>query len=76
VRLHHLLATGEMTAKSRAGRWALTALDERWHMILRVGLRLRQGAGQSEYTDLEGVLRDASEILAYLVESATGKPVS
>jgi hypothetical protein len=76
VRLHHLLATGEMTAKSRAGRWALTALDERWHMIVREGLRLRQGAGQSEYTDLEGVLHDASEFLAYLVESATGKPVS
>jgi hypothetical protein len=75
VRLHHLLATGEMTSKSRAGHWALTALDDRWHAILREGLRLRQGTGRSEYADLADVLHDASEFLAYLVENATGKPV-
>jgi hypothetical protein len=76
VRLHHLLATGEMTAKSRAGRWALTALDERWRPILREGLRLRQGTEKSEYADLGDVLRDSSEFLAYLIRNATGQPVS
>lgn len=76
VRLHHLLVTGDMTAKSRAGRWALTALDERWHPVLREGLRLREGTGESEYARLADVLRDAGGLLAYLVEDATGRPVS
>ncbi len=76
VRLHHLLVTGDMTAKSRAGRWALTALDERWHPILREGLRLREGTGETEYAELGDVLRDAGGLLAYLVEDATGRPVS
>jgi hypothetical protein len=75
VRLHHLLVTGEMTAKSRAGRWALTCYDERWHRVLAEGLRLRDGGSASGYSDQADLLRDVRELLAYVVETGTGRPV-
>ncbi|MEU4383971.1 aminoglycoside adenylyltransferase domain-containing protein [Promicromonospora sp. NPDC023805] len=75
VRLHHLLVTGEMTAKSRAGRWALTHYDERWHRVLTEGLRLRDGGSGSGYSDQADLLRDVREFLAYVVETGTGRPV-
>jgi hypothetical protein len=75
VRLHHLLVTGEMTAKSRAGRWALTHYDERWHRVLTEGLHLRESTGSSEYDDLPELLADTRDFLAYVVETGTGKPV-
>jgi hypothetical protein len=75
VRLHHLLVTGEMTAKSLAGRWALTQYDERWHRVLVEGLRLREGGGTSTYGDQVELLHDVRDFLGYVVETATGKPV-
>jgi hypothetical protein len=41
-RLHHLLATGSMTSKSGAGRYALTAFGPRWHPIVQEALRARE----------------------------------
>jgi aminoglycoside adenylyltransferase-like protein/nucleotidyltransferase-like protein len=41
-RLHHLLATGAMTSKSGAGRYALTAFGPRWHPIIHEALRARE----------------------------------
>jgi hypothetical protein len=75
VRLHHLLVTGEMTAKSRAGRWALTCYDERWHRVLTEGLRLRDASGPSSYTDDVDLLADVRDHLAHVVETTTGRPV-
>ncbi|MGW6196665.1 hypothetical protein ACWF0M_11020 [Kribbella sp. NPDC055110] len=75
VRLQHLLITGEMTAKSRAGRWALTYFDERWHRILAEGLHLRDASGESGYADQAELLADTRDFLAYVVETATGRPV-
>ncbi|WP_432886535.1 hypothetical protein ACQPYH_03705 [Kribbella sp. CA-245084] len=75
VRLHHLLVTGGMTAKSRAARWALTYYDERWHRILAEGLHLREGTGTSQYDDQAELLADIRDFLAYVVETGTGKPV-
>lgn len=43
-RLHHLLATGGLTSKSGAGRYALTAFEPRWHPIITEALRLREAA--------------------------------
>ncbi|WP_134105870.1 aminoglycoside adenylyltransferase domain-containing protein [Kribbella pratensis] len=76
VRLDHLLVTGEMTAKSRAARWALTYYDERWHRVLTEGLRLREGTGTSTYDDQTELLADIRDFLAYVVEAGTGKPVT
>lgn len=75
VRLQHLLVTGEMTAKSRAGRWALTHLDERWHRVLTEGLHLRDASGTSGYADQADLLVDVRDFLAHVVETTTGKPV-
>jgi hypothetical protein len=76
VRLDHLLVTGEMTAKSRAGRWALTHYDERWHRVLTEGLRLRDASGASGYADQTELLADVRDFLAHVVETATGRPVT
>ncbi|MEU8225062.1 aminoglycoside adenylyltransferase domain-containing protein [Kribbella sp. NPDC048915] len=75
VRLQHLLVTGEMTAKSRAGRWGLTYYDERWHRVLTEGLRLRDGGSTSTYTDQTELLTDVRDFLTHVVETGTGKPV-
>ncbi|HZX06004.1 aminoglycoside adenylyltransferase domain-containing protein [Kribbella sp.] len=75
VRLHHLLVTGEMTAKCRAGRWALTQYDERWHRVLEEGLHLREGSGVSQYVDETELMADTRDLLVHVVETTTGKPV-
>lgn len=41
-RLHHVLATGQMTSKSGAGRHALTAFGTQWHPIVHEALRARE----------------------------------
>lgn len=41
-RLHHLLATGSMTSKSGAGRYALSAFGPRWQPIVAEALRIRE----------------------------------
>jgi hypothetical protein len=67
---------GEMTAKSCAGRWALTHYDERWHRVLAEGLHLRDASGTSSYADESDLLADVRDFLAYVVETVTGRPVA
>jgi hypothetical protein len=70
ARLHHLLVTGEMTAKSAAGRWGLEHYDQRFSRVLREALRIRHGEPGSEYADPARRGRDTAEFTSYVVTSA------
>ena len=45
-RLHHLLATGAMTSKCGAGRYALDTFGPRWQPIIAESLALRTGSAE------------------------------
>jgi hypothetical protein len=68
ARLHHLLVTGEQTAKSRAVRWGLGFYPERWHLVLRESLWVREGAFGPQYDDLAVRGADVTAFAAYVVE--------
>lgn len=46
-RLHHLLATGELTSKTGAGRYAMTRFGGRWRPIVTEALAVRVTGGTS-----------------------------
>jgi hypothetical protein len=71
ARLHHLLVTDEMTAKSAAGRWGLEHYPERWHRVLREALRVREG-GPDEYDDDRDARgHDTAAFTAFVVAEAS-----
>jgi hypothetical protein len=67
ARLHHLLVTGEQTAKSLAARWALEHYPDRFHRVLREALHIREGAFESQYDDVLERGRDVAAFAAYVV---------
>jgi hypothetical protein len=73
-RLHHLLATGALTSKSGAGRYALTAFGPQWQPIAREALRVRERpADASEYRDdPDSRGRDTREFTRMAIESGLG----
>ncbi|MFJ8478472.1 aminoglycoside adenylyltransferase domain-containing protein [Kitasatospora sp. NPDC094011] len=70
-RLHHLLATGNLTSKSGAGRYALDAFEPRWRPIVTEALRIREASGVPSFYDgapgRRG--RDTTEFTAMAVEA-------
>ncbi|WP_068922721.1 aminoglycoside adenylyltransferase domain-containing protein [Planobispora rosea] len=42
TRLHYTLATGDITSKEGAGRYALQTFPARWHRVLDEALRIRR----------------------------------
>jgi len=70
-RLHHLLATGTLTSKSGAGRYALTAFGAQWHRIIEEALRARERPGDVSTYDGEPdqCARDTTAFTAMAVES-------
>jgi hypothetical protein len=69
TRLHHLLVTGEQTAKSMAVRWALGCYPERWHRVLRESLAIREGDPEREYGDPAERGADVAAFASYVVEA-------
>ncbi|MGW4548675.1 hypothetical protein ACWEN4_20215 [Streptomyces violaceorubidus] len=63
-RLHHLLATGSLTSKSGAGRYALTAFDSRWHPIVLEALRVRGSTREPSAYD-GNPERRAADVIAF-----------
>lgn len=69
-RLHHLLATGSMTSKSGAGRYALTAFGPRWHPIIGEALRVRERpAAPSGYPAGRARGQDTTEFTAMALQA-------
>jgi hypothetical protein len=71
ARLHHLLVTGEQTAKSRAMRWGLGYYPEQFHRALRESLAIREGVFEPQYDDNLERGRDVAAFAAYVVEQGT-----
>jgi hypothetical protein len=67
ARLHHLLVTGEQTAKSRAARWGLGYYPERFHRVLRESLWIREGAFEPQYDDALERGHDVGAFASYVV---------
>jgi hypothetical protein len=42
-RIHYTVATGAITSKEGAGRYALATFPERWHRVIGEALRVRRG---------------------------------
>ncbi|HLN75420.1 MAG TPA: hypothetical protein VK204_00165 [Nocardioidaceae bacterium] len=76
-RLHHLLATGELTSKTGAGRYAAEAFGERWRLIITEALAVRvTGATSGAYEDAPE--RRAEDTIAFtdmVVGSGLALPV-
>ncbi len=62
TRLHHLLATGELTSKTGAGRYALHAFEDRWRPVVEEALALRETGMSSGVYDDEPDRRAADTI--------------
>ncbi len=75
-RLHHLLATGTMTSKSGAGRYAREVFGSRWTPIVAESLYLRtSGAeGQRGYRSPLARRRDTLAFLDTAIEAALALP--
>ncbi|SJN21092.1 aminoglycoside adenylyltransferase domain-containing protein [Luteococcus japonicus] len=77
ARLHHLLATGELTSKSGAGRYILDELDERWHPLAAEALRIRERPDEpSTYRSHSQRGKDARDFVAWCVSSSPAPPSS
>ncbi len=68
ARLHHLLVTGEQTAKSRAVRWGLGHYPDRFHRVLRESLAIREGAFEPQYDEAVERGHDVGAFATYVVE--------
>ncbi|EFL10126.1 MULTISPECIES: aminoglycoside adenylyltransferase domain-containing protein [Actinomycetes] len=64
-RLHHLLATGELTSKCGAGRYAAKEFDPRWHRIIAESMSLRT-SGEEGHRSYRNPLARRRDTLAFL----------
>jgi hypothetical protein len=73
-RLHHVLATGTMTSKCGAGRYAQKVFDPRWRRIIAESLSLRTAGaeGRRGYRDPLARRRDTLAFLDTTIEAALG----
>jgi Domain of unknown function (DUF4111)/Nucleotidyltransferase domain len=70
-RLHYTLATGRITSKTGAGRYAREAFEQRWHRIIDECLRIRCAQdGPSRYGHPLTRRRDALHFVAMAIDEA------
>ena len=66
-RLHYTLATGEVTTKEEAARYAARALGPAWHDILDEALRLRKRGRGTTYRTPVARRRDAVDFIRTVI---------
>lgn len=71
-RLHHLVATGELTSKTGAGRYAARQFGPRWQRIIAESLSLRTGGaeGRRSYRNPLARRRDTLAFLGTTIDDA------
>jgi hypothetical protein len=69
-RLHHTIATLDVTSKTGAGRYALEITDERWHPVIEAAIALRNDQGALLPSSPDVMRQDAVELGAWLIEDA------
>jgi hypothetical protein len=76
-RLHHLLATGELTSKTGAGRYAVEAFGERWRLVVAEALSVRvTGETSGAYDDdPEARAQDCIAFTDMVVRDGLARPI-
>jgi hypothetical protein len=69
-RLHHTIATGEITSKAGAGRWALDRCEPRWRLLVSTCVSLREGEGVELYDDPPAVWDDGLDFAEAVIADA------
>jgi hypothetical protein len=69
-RLHHTIATGEITSKAGAGRWALDRCEPRWRPLVSSCLALREGEDVELYDDPPAVWDDGLDFAEAVIADA------
>ncbi|MGY0065038.1 hypothetical protein ACWY4P_52910 [Streptomyces sp. LZ34] len=72
-RLHYTLATGGMTSKCGADRYAHEAFDPRWHPIIEESLSLRTGGAEGRRRNPLARRRDTLAFLDTAIDSALAR---
>ena len=77
TRLHHTLATGRITSKHGAGRYALETFPDQWHRIVHEALRIRERRSEGrQYRNSFQRRRDMRAYVAMVIEDALTLPAS
>lgn len=72
ARLHYTVATGRITSKSGAGRYALDVFNARWAAIITEALRVRLQPGTStNYADVSNRHQEVTEFVRFVVDEAS-----
>jgi Domain of unknown function (DUF4111) len=69
TRLHYTIATGDITSKSGACRYALATFPDTWHMVIAEALALRRGEQPVPRSRLSRH-RDVLGFMAFVIDDA------
>jgi aminoglycoside adenylyltransferase-like protein len=69
-RLHHTIATLEVTSKTDAGRYALEVAPAQWHVVLEAAMALRADGEAALPASADSLWSEAVDLSEWLIEDA------